>query len=66
MAVKKRKWCIGIIMGMFILSVLWIVWGNEALELNAYTITSENRIPYYCLTVRNSLTYTSNTGWILS
>lgn len=44
MAVKKRKWCIGIIMGMFILSVLWIVWGNEALELNTYTITSE-KIP---------------------
>ena len=40
---KRRKRCYLVIgMTIFALLVLWMIWGNTALELNTYTITGEN------------------------
>ena len=38
----KRKWKIMLYIGIPILlaMIVWIIWGNKALELNAYTVTS--------------------------
>lgn len=40
---KRRKRCYLVIgVAIFALLVLWMIWGNTALELNTYTITEEN------------------------
>lgn len=39
---QKRKYFISGILGALILCIIWIIWGNTALELNTYTITSES------------------------
>ena len=41
MPAKKRKFIIFAVVAAFLLALIaWIVWGNTALELNTYTISS--------------------------
>lgn len=41
MAAKKRKYIILAVVAAFLLALIaWIIWGNTALELNTYTISS--------------------------
>ncbi len=41
---KKRIIMLSVVATVFVVLVLWIVWGNTALELNTYTVKS-NKIP---------------------
>ena len=41
---RKKRIIVGTIALLFVLSILWILWGNTALELNSYTIPSD-RLP---------------------
>ena len=39
---KRIKLFLGIAIVALVLLIIWIAWGNKALELNSYSITSEN------------------------
>ena len=41
---KNRKWLIPVFAVVAALLIIWIAWGNSALELNTYTVTSD-RVP---------------------
>lgn len=40
--VSTKKKLIGVLAGIFFILIIWIAWGNTALELNTYTIHSDN------------------------
>ncbi|MBO5222441.1 MAG: metallophosphoesterase [Clostridia bacterium] len=42
---KKKLFVFCIVLGLFAALIIWTVWGNTALELNTYTVTSE-KIPF--------------------
>ena len=48
MTIKKRKLMIilAVVASLLIALVFWIVWGNTALQLNTYTVSSDRLISF--------------------